>query len=139
MAKTSSMPVSRSKILSKELIKAVKQSVKADYAPYSKTRIGAGVLCKDGRIYTGSNIENSSYSLTMCAERIALFKALSEGKKKFQLLLVYSPQIDFILPCGACLQVISEFAPNLMVVTMNKIAEFRFHPLKTLLTKPFTL
>ncbi len=139
MAKISSMPASRSKVLSKELIQAVKQSAKAAYAPYSKTRIGAGVLCKDGRIYTGFNIENSSYSLTMCAERIALFKALSEGKKKFQLLLVYSPQIDFILPCGACLQVISEFAPNLMVVTMNKRTEFRFHPLKTLLTKPFTL
>jgi len=119
------------------LVRAVKQSVKTAYAPYSKIRVGAGVLCKDGRIYTGSNIENSSYSLTMCAERIALFKALSEGERKFQVLLVYSPQIDFILPCGACLQVISEFAPNIMVVTMNKKAEFRFYPLKTLLTKPF--
>jgi cytidine deaminase len=137
MAKISSMPASRSKILSKELVRAVKQSVKTAYAPYSKIRVSAGVLCKDGRIYTGANIENSSYSLTMCAERIALFKALSEGERKFQVLLVYSPQIDFILPCGACLQVISEFAPNIMVVTMNKTAEFRFHPLKTLLTKPF--
>ena len=139
MAKISSTPATRSKILSKELIKIVKQAVKNAYAPYSKIRVGAGVLCRGDRIYSGANIENSSYSLSICAERVALFKALSEGEKKFQVLLLYSPQIDFILPCGACLQVISEFAPDIVIATMNKETKFKFHPLSTLLTKAFVI
>lgn len=139
MDKISSMPVSRSRALSKKLIKAVKQSVKTAYAPYSKIKVGAGVICQGDRIYSGANIENSSYSLSICAERVALYKALSEGEKKFQVLLVYSPQIDYILPCGACLQVIGEFAPDLIVATMNKKTEFKFHPLGTLLTRPFAI
>jgi cytidine deaminase len=139
MAKISSTPASRSRTLSKELIKAVKKAVKNAYAPYSKIQVGAGVLCKSDRIYSGANIENSSYSLSICAERVALFKALTEGEKKFKILLVYSPQIDFILPCGACLQVISEFAPDIIVATMNNNTEFRFHPFSTLLTRAFVI
>jgi len=139
MAKISSMPAARSKILSKELIRQVQRAVKNAYAPYSKIQVGAGILCKGDRIYSGANIENSSYSLSICAERVAIFKAISEGEKRFQILLVYSPQIDFILPCGACLQVISEFAPDIIVATMNKNIEFKFHPLCTLLSKAFVI
>ena len=139
MAKISSTSAARSKILSRELIKTVKKVVKNAYAPYSKIRVGAGVLCKGGQIYSGANIENSSYSLSICAERVALFKALAEGENEFQILLLYSPQVDFILPCGACLQVISEFAPDIIIATMNKKSKFKFHPLSTLLTKAFVI
>jgi cytidine deaminase len=90
-------------------------------------------------MFTGVNIENSSYSLTICAERVALFKAVSEGVSNFSLLLLYSPQYDFIIPCGACLQTLSEFAPELIIATMNKNEEFKFIPLQTLLTKPFKI
>jgi cytidine deaminase len=137
MERISSMPVSHKKGISKRLISAVKRSVKLSYAPYSKIVVGAGVYCASGKIYLGVNIENSSYSLTMCAERVALFKAISEGEKKIRLLLVYSPQVNFIIPCGACLQVLNELAPHAMIATMNKKEEFKFYPLQTLLPKPF--
>lgn len=139
MAKTSFMSASHKKILSKKLIKGVKKAVRLSYAPYSKVSVAAGIYCSSGEMYTGVNIENSSYSLTICAERTALFKAISEGEKKFLLLLVYSPQVDFIIPCGACLQVLSEFASDLMIVTMNKNEEFKFYPIKTLITKSFKI
>lgn len=139
MAKTFSTSVSHSKILSKELVKNVKKIVKHAYAPYSHVSVSAGIYCTSGNFYTGVNIENSSYSLSMCAERTALFKAVSHGERKFLLLLVYSPQVDFIVPCGACLQVLSEFASDLMIVTMNKNEEFKFYPIQTLITQPFKI
>ncbi len=125
--------------LSKILIKRLKEATKYAYAPYSKIQVGALLYCSDGKIYTGANIENSSYSLTVCAERVALFKGVSEGARDFSLLLLYSPQYDFITPCGACLQVLSEFAPELLIATMNKDEEFKFFPLNTLLKNPFKI
>ncbi|MGQ9465382.1 MAG: cytidine deaminase [bacterium] len=125
--------------ISKLLIKKLKETVKYAYAPYSKTKVGAVLYCKDGSIFTGTNIENSSFSLTICAERVALFKALSEGASQFRLLLLYSPQLDFITPCGACLQVLSEFVPDLIIATMNRNDEFKFFSLRVLLKMPFKL
>jgi len=138
MAKTSSK-TSLHKEISKELIRQVKTVTRKSYAPYSKIQVGAAVYCANGHIYTGCNVENSSYSLTICAERVALLKAISEGEREFQLLLLYSPDIDRILPCGACLQVLNEFAPRILIATMNKKKEFYFYPLQTLLTKPFRI
>jgi cytidine deaminase len=138
MAKTSSKTLQYKKI-SKELVKRVKTILKNAHAPYSKIPVGAALYCSNGHVYTGCNVENASYSLTMCAERVALFKAISEGEKRFLLLLLYSPRLDNILPCGACLQVLSEFAPDIVVATMNKKKEFRFYPLQVLITKPFHL
>jgi cytidine deaminase len=139
MAKISSISLPPKKGTAKALIKAVRKALKTAYAPYSKIAVGAALYCANGDIYTAGNIENCSYSLTMCAERIALFKAISEGSKDFQLLLVYSPQIDYIMPCGACLQVLKEFAPDIVIATMNKHNEFHFYPLKTLLANPFCI
>lgn len=138
MAKTSSKVLQHKKI-SKELVKRVKTAIKNAYAPYSKIPVGAALYCANGHVYTGCNVENASYSLTMCAERVALFKAVSEGERNFLLLLLYSPRVDSILPCGACLQVLNEFAPNVLIATMNKKKEFHFYPLHVLLTKPFHL
>jgi cytidine deaminase len=139
MGKISSTSFSHKKALSKRLMSLVKKAVKHAHAPYSRIRVGAALYCASGKIYTGANIENSSYSLTMCAERVAIFKAVSEGEKDFTLLLVYSPHVDPIVPCGACLQVISEIAPDITLVTMNDKDEFKFLPIKTLLPQPFIL
>lgn len=80
------------------------------YSPYSKFRVGAALLCEDGEIVTGANIENRSFGLTNCAERSAIFTALSKGKKNFKALAIYCPDADYpVSPCGACRQVISEF------------------------------
>jgi cytidine deaminase len=107
------------------------------YAPYSNITVSAGVYCPSGTLYTGVNVENSSYGLTMCAERVAMYNALTAGERTFDMMVVYSPQIDNITPCGACLQVISEFAPNMIVITMNKEQQLKFLPLRTLLKQPF--
>ena len=86
---------------------------KKSYSPYSKFSVGAALLCSDGRIFTGCNIENSSYSLTICAERVAIFKAVSEGCTDFKAIAISGSNSDdtsvACFPCGACLQVLSEF------------------------------
>jgi cytidine deaminase len=139
MAQTSSTSSTHKRQISKQLVKTVKKAAAASHAPYSHINVGAVLYAAAGTMYAGTNIESYSYSLTMCAERVALFTALSAGVRDFQLLLVFSPQIAFIVPCGACLQVLSEFAPELLIVTMNERDEFKFLPIKTLLTKPFVL
>lgn len=83
------------------------------YSPYSKFRVGAALLCKDGEIIRGSNIENRSFGLTNCAERSAFFTALSKGQTDFSALAIYCPDADYpVSPCGACRQVISEFTES---------------------------
>lgn len=83
------------------------------YSPYSKFRVGAALLCKDGEIIKGSNIENRSFGLTNCAERSAIFTALSKGQTEFTALAIYAPDADYpVSPCGACRQVISEFTDS---------------------------
>lgn len=90
------------------------------YVPYSKFPVGAAVLTKDGKIYTGCNIENASYPLTNCAERTAIFKAVSEGDMEFEKILITGGTEGPISPCGACRQVMAEFcAPNMPVVLTN--------------------
>lgn len=80
------------------------------YSPYSRFRVASAVICSDGRIFTGVNIENSSYGLSICAERVAIFKAVSEGCREITKVYVVSDHSEPIPPCGACLQVISEFS-----------------------------
>jgi cytidine deaminase len=85
------------------------------YAPYSGFPVGAALLAQDGRIFTGCNVENASFGLTVCAERVALFKAVSEGVKKFSAIAVACGNAP-CAPCGACRQVLHEFAPELLVI-----------------------
>ncbi len=85
-------------------------SAKNAYAPYSCFHVGAAILLKDGSVITGVNVENRSYGLTNCAERTAIFKAVSDGKKDFKALAIATPDAQYpVSPCGACRQVISEF------------------------------
>jgi len=86
------------------------------YSPYSKVRIGAAVLTRKGRVYTGCNVENSSYSLSNCAERTAIFKAVSEGDRSIVAIAVVGKSEDYTRPCGACRQVMVQFNPKMKVL-----------------------
>lgn len=85
-------------------------------APYSAFKVGAALRTSSGKIYTGHNIESSSYSLTVCAERVALFKALSEGEREFESIAIVASSGQWCPPCGACRQVLSDFAREITVV-----------------------
>jgi cytidine deaminase len=94
-----------------ELLEQACRAAEASYCPYSRFRVGAALLCKDGTVITGTNVENRSFGLTNCAERSAIFTAISAGRKKFQAIAVCTPDsAAAVAPCGACRQVLSEFA-----------------------------
>ncbi len=99
----------------KELLKRAVEARRRAYAPYSDFKVGAAILTRDGRIFTGCNVENASYGLTICAERVALFKAVSEGAREFEAIAIACGKAP-CAPCGACRQVLFEFAPNLTVI-----------------------
>lgn len=101
-----------------ELIERAKEARKRAYVPYSQFAVGAALQAADGRIYLGCNIENASFGLTNCAERTALFKAVSEGKTQFVALAVVADINDPVTPCGACRQVLIEFCPLDMPVIL---------------------
>ena len=101
-----------------ELIELAIETSKRAYVPYSHFPIGAVLVAKDGSIYTGVNIENASYPLTNCGERTAIFKAVSEGQRKFSELIVYGQTEKPISPCGACRQVMVEFFEQDLKVTL---------------------
>ncbi len=88
------------------------------YAPYSKFRVGASILCKSGRIYSGCNVENASYGLCNCAERTAIFSAIAAGETGIDAVVVYTPTQAATSPCGACRQVINEFGPDALVISI---------------------
>lgn len=98
-----------------ELIKMAWNAMQYSYSPYSKYKVGAALLCKDGKVYTGCNIENASYGATNCAERTALFKAVSEGEKEFIAIAITSEK-SVPWPCGICRQALAEFAPEIRVI-----------------------
>ncbi len=98
------------------LIEAAREALKNAYAPYSKFRVGAAVLTRSGKIYTGVNVENASFGLTVCAERVAVFKAVSEGDKEIEAVAVVAESDEPVAPCGACRQVIAEFNPNATII-----------------------
>jgi cytidine deaminase len=104
-----------------DLIVEAKKAREFAYAPYSKFKVGAALLSKDGQVYHGCNIENAAYSMTNCAERTALFKAYSEGVKQFDSLVVVADTDGPVSPCGACRQVISELCDAEMEVVLTNL------------------
>jgi cytidine deaminase len=98
------------------LVAAATKARSHAYSPYSRVKIGAAVLTSDGSIFTGANIENSSYGLACCAERTAIFKAVSEGKKRIVAIAIVGKSDDYTRPCGACRQVMVEFNPGMKVL-----------------------
>ncbi len=122
-----------------ELVKLANEAKEFAHAPYSKFRVGAAILTEDGDVFTGCNIENSSYSLTICAERVAIFKAISSGKKKFKSIAIVSDSKNYISPCGACRQVLMDLAGgDLEVILTNSLGKKKIVKLSELLPFPFT-
>ena len=105
-----------------QLMDNAKEASKHSYSPFSRFAVGAAVLASSGKIYQGCNVENSSFGLTICAERCAIFKAISEGESEISAIAIYSPNTDSCYPCGACRQVMYEFQSDdyeIDVVTEN--------------------
>lgn len=119
-----------------KLFNAARQSIKWAVAPSSKFRVGAALITHDETLYTGCNIESPVY-LGMCAERVALFKALSEGARDFAILAIVSEEGIPCLPCGTCRQLLWEFAPNLQIVVFQKPRVPQTYNLIDLLPRPF--
>ncbi len=117
--------------------KAIEAKSKA-LPTYSKFHVGAALLTAEGNVYLGGNIESSSYSLTICAERTAIFKAISEGERKFTAIAIASDHPDFISPCGACRQVISDLCGNIDVVMVNHKNELKILKISELLPMAFS-
>jgi len=101
------------------LIAAAKRARENAHAPFSNFRVGAAVRAKSGRVFTGCNVENASYGLTCCAERVAIFKAISEGERGFDAIAVVADTEELTPPCGACRQVIWEFCGDVPVIMAN--------------------
>ena len=119
-----------------ELIRLASEARKYSQAKYSDFSVGAALLTIDGDIITGCNVESSSFGLTICAERVALTKALSEGKSKFTYIAVVGPNEDFCPPCGACRQLLHDYAPTIQVV-LKKKNEIKTISIKKLLPMAF--
>ncbi|HKQ09459.1 MAG TPA: cytidine deaminase [Blastocatellia bacterium] len=121
-----------------ELIEQAKQARQEAHAPFSNFQVGAAIMTSDGRVYTGCNIEQSVYSLTMCAERVAIFKAVSEGAREFVKVAVVADFEAVTPPCGCCRQSLWEFAgPGTKVILANLAGEVRRLDIEELLPLPF--
>lgn len=103
-----------------ELCQTAVGMLKMAYVPYSHFPVGAALECDDGTVYTGCNIENAGYTPTNCAERTAVFKAVSEGHRNFTRIAIAADTERFTAPCGVCRQVLQEFAPELEVILVNR-------------------
>ena len=119
------------------LISAARQARENAHAPYSNFRVGAALRATSGRIFGGCNVENATYGLTVCAERVAIFKAISEGERGFDAISVVTDPDTLTPPCGACRQILWEFGGNLEILLANLTEEQATHRLETLLPFPF--
>ena len=125
-------------MMKQELLNAALSARERAYAPYSKFLVGAAVLAKSGKIYTGCNIENASYGLTLCAERNALFSAVGAGEREFTALCVVGDTEAPISPCGACRQVMAEFkVPRIILANLKD--DVKEYTLEELLPYGFSL
>ncbi len=127
--------------MKEQLMSKAKEAMKMAYSPYSDYKVGAALLCKDGSVYTGCNIENASYSATNCAERTAIFKAVSEGNKEFEAIAICGGKRDEVIsafpPCGVCRQVMREFCDDEFQIHLATANGIDSYTLKELLPVSF--
>lgn len=119
------------------LIAAAQQARENAHAPFSNFRVGAALRANSGRIYTGCNVENATYGLTVCAERVAIFKAISEGERGFNAVAVVTHTDVLTPPCGACRQIIWEFCGDVEVILANLKGKTEVHRMSALFPRPF--
>ncbi|WP_138204771.1 cytidine deaminase [Haloimpatiens lingqiaonensis] len=123
----------------KALIYKAKEAREKAYSPYSNFKVGAAVLMENGEVYTGCNIENASFGATNCAERTAIFKAVSEGARTIKAIALIGSEEEFTYPCGICRQVISEFADeDMKIIIAKNLEEYIVKNLDEILPGPFT-
>ncbi|CAH2214100.1 cytidine/deoxycytidine deaminase [Tepidibacter aestuarii] len=122
----------------KELLKIAEKAKENAYVPYSKFHVGAALLTKSGKVFTGCNVECASYGGTNCAERTAIFKAVSEGEREFEKIAITSDNIGETYPCGICRQVILEFGRDIKVVLGESEGEYRELSIEELIPYGFT-
>ncbi|MBO5339396.1 MAG: cytidine deaminase [Oscillospiraceae bacterium] len=122
----------------KQLVAKAFEMLERSYVPYSKFPVGAALLCADGTVFTGCNVENAAYGSTICAERTALLKAVSEGHRDdWQAIAIAGKGEDYCWPCGSCRQMLCEFAPDLKVLVARGDGEFVETSLNALLPHSF--
>lgn len=119
------------------LIEAALRVRENAHAPFSKFKVGAAVEDESGRIHTGCNVENATYGLTMCAERVAIFKAISEGARKFKRVAVAADTATLTPPCGSCRQILWEFCGDIEITLVNLAGGMETFRLKDLFPRPF--
>jgi cytidine deaminase len=120
-----------------QLLLIAKQSRENAHAPYSNFRVGAALRATSGRIFGGCNVENATYGLTVCAERVAIFKAISEGERGFDAVAVVTDSDTLTPPCGACRQLLWEFCGDIPVILSNLKGKTETHQMRALFPKPF--
>jgi cytidine deaminase len=119
-----------------KLVSLAAEARKKAHAPYSNFAVGAALRTKSGRVYTGCNVENASYGLSVCAERVAVFKAVSEGEREFEAIAVVTE--NGVTPCGACRQVLIEFGDDIQIIVADTSGHQRAFDLTDLLPEGFT-
>jgi cytidine deaminase len=120
-----------------KLVASARRARDNAHAPYSNFRVGAALRARSGKVYTGCNVENATYGLTLCAERVAIFKAISEGERGFDAIAVVTDTERLTPPCGACRQIIWEFCGDVEVILANLKGKTAVHRSTTLLPEPF--
>lgn len=122
-----------------ELLNLAANAAKNSYSPYSGIRVGAALVGENGEVILGTNVENSSYGLSICAERVAVFTAVTKGIRKFKKIAISLSDGSGIMPCGACRQVLREFGRDILVITRDKTGKTTTFYLDDLLPHSFTL
>ena len=123
----------------RELINKAFEASKTAYAPYSYFRVGAALECSSGRVFTGCNVENAALGDTICAERVAITKAVSEGYRSFTRIAVAADSDDYCMPCGSCRQFMSEFSQELEILSAKRDGRYVSYKLSELLPHAFSL
>ena len=123
----------------RELLNLAKQASANAYAPYSRFPVGAAIECDDGTVYTGCNVENAALGSTICAERTAVCKAVSEGHRSFRRIAIYGEGENYCMPCGACRQVLAEFSMDMEVLCAKAGGRYVSYKLSELLPHTFSL
>ncbi len=121
----------------RELLNMAKKASENAYAPYSRFSVGAALECEDGTVFTGCNVENAALGSTMCAERVAIYKAVSEGNRQFSRIAIYGDSGEYCMPCGACRQVMSEFSRTMEVLCARNTGGYVSYKINELLPHSF--